>query len=378
MSLFTKLFYLSSSVNKPLENYFTEIVACFLHHNQDILIAWLKSYSIIIEDNYSNIKVLSQERYKNEKSIIDIQIDLSNGIDTDLIFIESKIDAEDPNNNLKKYAEILRNLPNIRHRILIYITRKDDRKDEIKVYTSNLSPKVSFYSLKWQDFYEFLNEHEADSLKPDTLKIEILKFMEKKEMSKNKEFSPIDLVSMINYRNFLKKTSNLMESTFSDEVNNKFQENFGKEKLIKPTLAKWKADGLYTISKEFPDWEFRYFLGYFDCTPEENSTEYPNIEHLKLGVAIGASAKYRMRSKFCLKSMDKVKDERDWRKRTNDEGWMTIDYTINIQELLSGKDHLSNIRNYFLESIDELKKIHDNYFSWNSLTTETTTEEYES
>ena len=365
MSLFTKLFYLSSSVNKPLENYFTEIVVCFLHHNQDILIAWLKSYSIIIEDNYSNIKVLSQERYKNEKSIIDIQIELSNGIDTDLIFIESKIGAKDPNNNLKKYAEILRSLPNIRHRILIYITRKDDPKDEIKVHTSNLLPQVSFYSLKWQDFYEFLNEHEADSLKPDTLKIEILKFMEKKEMSKNKEFSLIDLVSMITCRNFVKKTSKLMESTFSDEVKNKFIENFGYENVITPNL---KTLGDDAITKGFPDWHFRYFLGYFDFTPEENSTEYPNIEHLKLGVAIGASAKYRRRSKFCLESMDKVEYERDWSKRINDDGWMTIDYTINIQELLSGKDHLSNIRNYFLESIDELKKIHDEYFYWNNLT----------
>ncbi|WP_353932562.1 PD-(D/E)XK nuclease family protein [Okeanomitos corallinicola TIOX110] len=375
MSLFTKLLYLNlNSVNKPLENFFTEIVVCFFQHNQTILINWLKYHSIINDETYSEIEISPQKKYarlpnQNEDSIIDIQVKLSNEIYTDVIFIESKIGAKDGNNNLKKYAEILSDLPNFRHRILIYITRDYDPKEEIKTFASK-SPQVSFYELRWHEFYDFLNNHEEDSLKQ-----EILKFMEDNQMFQRKIFSEIDILSMLFDRIF-DKNKNIIDMTLNDEIKDEFVKNFGYGNLEKPMFSKWKNDGLFTITKQFTDWKFRYFLGYFDYTSED-STEYPNIKYLKLGVSIGVSAKYAT-YKHCVDSMDKVINDKPdkWIKREFDNNrWITIDSTIEIQKLLSGENHLSNIRKYFLASINELKEVHDQYFDWNSLTTEITTQE---
>lgn len=123
MSLFTNLLNLHS-VNKPREDFFTEIVAYFLSLNKDILIDWLKHHSIISDDNYSSIKISTQQEHQAlashpEDSRLDIVIELSIGLNTDVIFIESKIGSTEGWRQLEKYADILSNLPNVRHRILI-------------------------------------------------------------------------------------------------------------------------------------------------------------------------------------------------------------------------------------------------------------------
>ncbi len=91
-------------------------------------------------------------------------VELSTGLNTDVIFIESKIGSKDRNNALKRYAELLSNFPNVRHRILIYITRDYNSKEEIKTPAFNLEPRVSFYQLRWHQFYARLQQHASDIL----------------------------------------------------------------------------------------------------------------------------------------------------------------------------------------------------------------------
>ncbi len=65
------------------------------------------------------------------------------------------------------------NIPNVRDRILIYITRDYDPKQEIKTLAFNLEPKINFSQLRWYQFYACLQEHSAEILAQ-----EILIFME--------------------------------------------------------------------------------------------------------------------------------------------------------------------------------------------------------
>ncbi|MEH1891632.1 MAG: hypothetical protein V7K92_19985 [Nostoc sp.] len=95
MSLFTNLLNLHLA-NKPREDFFTEIVAYFFSLNNDILLGWLKHHSIISDQNYSSIKISTQQEHKRleshtEDSRLDIVVELSTGLNTDVIFIESKI-----------------------------------------------------------------------------------------------------------------------------------------------------------------------------------------------------------------------------------------------------------------------------------------------
>ncbi|QLE39728.1 hypothetical protein FD723_03995 [Nostoc sp. C052] len=378
MSLFSNLLNLHSG-NKPREDFFTEIVAYFLSLNNDILLDWLKHHSIISDDNYSSIKISTQQEHKGieshtEDSRFDIVVELSNGLSTDVIFIESKIGAKDGNNALKKYAEILSNLSNVRHRILIYITRDYDPKEEIKQYDCDpkpaikeycleLSPKINFFQLRWYQFYSFLKERASDILAQ-----EILIFMRKNGMSHINQFSSVDLLTMVNYN----KTLNLMESTLNNEVQDKFKLAFGGVSNGAASMTQWKWSSRYIIYTKFSGNNFWCGLGYFNLNPD-NFTEYPY-----LGICLEVSPGFVERPKI-IESMHKVINDKPniWTPEnlTILPAWSAIFYRKSLREFLSHENQLSAIKDFFLESIDELKNIQRYFnFPWKGVSTEEATE----
>jgi hypothetical protein len=370
MSLFSNLLNLHSG-NKPLEDFFTEIVAYFLSLNNGILIDWLKHHSIISDDNYSSIKISTQQEHKGleshtEDSRLDIVVELSTGLNTDVIFIESKIGAKDGNNALKKYAEILSNLPNVRHRILIYITRDYDPKEEIKTPAFNLEPKVSFYQLRWHQFYASL-QHATDILAQ-----EILIFMRNNKMSQNNQFSSVDLLTMVNFN----KTLNLMESTLNEEVQQKFKLAFGGVIKGAASRTQWKWDERYIIYTHFSPstWDLWCGLGYFGLNPS-NLTDYPY-----LGILLHVSPKFGQRPKIIESMQTIINDKPNIWTPVNLKvlpAWSGIFYRKSLQEFLSEKDQLSAIKLFFQESIKELKTVQEQYFDfpWKGVSIEADKEE---
>lgn len=369
MSLFSNLLNLHSA-NKPCEDFFTEIVAYFLSVNNDILLDWLKHHSIISNENYSSIKISTQQEHKKleshtEDSRLDIVVELSTGLSTDVIFIESKIGSKDGNNALRKYAEILSNLPNVRHRILIYITRDYDPKEEIKTPAFNFEPKVNFYQLRWHQFYARLQQHSTDILAQ-----EILIFMRSNRMSHTNQFSSVDLLTMVNFN----KTLNLMESTLSEEVQEKFKLAFGGVIKGAASRTQWKWDERYIIYTHLSSstWDFWCGLGYFNLNPS-NVTDYPY-----LGILLQVSPSFRERPKI-IESMQKVINDKPniWTPVNLKvlPAWSGIFYRKSLQEFLSQENQLSAIKNSFLESIHELKNIQPEFnFPWNGVSIETVTE----
>ncbi|MEH1886166.1 PD-(D/E)XK nuclease family protein [Nostoc sp.] len=367
MSLFTNLLNLHSG-NKPREDFFTEIVAYFLSLNKDILIDWLKHHSIISDNNYSSIKISTQQEHQAlashpEDSRLDIVVELSNGLSTDVIFIESKICSTEVPGQLKKYAEILSNLPNVRHRILIYITRDYDPKDERKKYCLDLLPKVNFLQLRWYQFYSFLKERASDILAQ-----EILIFMRKNGMSHTNQFSSVDLLTIVNFN----KTLNLMESTLSEEVQREFKLAFGG--VIKGTasMTQWRWSSRYIIYTKFSGDNFWCGLGYFNLNPD-NFTEYPY-----LGICLEVSPHFVERPKI-IESMHKVINDQPniWTPEnlTILPDWSAIFYRKSLQEFLSQENQLSAIKDFFLKSINELKNIQPDFnFPWKGVSIETVTE----
>ncbi|MDZ8225788.1 PD-(D/E)XK nuclease family protein [Nostoc sp. ChiVER01] len=358
MSLFSNLLNLHSG-SKPLEDFFTEIVAYFLSLNNDILLSWLKHHSIISDDNYSSIKISTQQEHKKlerhtEDSRLDIVVELSDGLNTDVIFIESKVGSRDDKNALEKYAEILSNLPNVRHRILVYITRDYDQKKEIKTPAFNLEPKVSFFQLRWHQFHAYLQQYSTDILAQ-----EILIFMRRNGMSTTNQFSSVDLLTMVNYN----KTLNLMESTLNDEVQQEFKLAFGGVINGAASRTQWKWDERYIIYTHLSPlkWDFFCGVGYFGLNPS-NLTDYPY-----LGIFLQVSHKFTQRPKI-IESMQKVINDKPniWIpvNLTILPAWSAIFYQKSLKEFLSEKDQLSAIKLFFQESIKELKTVQEQYFDF--------------
>jgi hypothetical protein len=365
MSSFTNLLNLHSA-NKPLEDFFSEIVAYFLSLNKDILINWLKSHSLISENNYSSIKISTQKEYQalpnhTEDSRLDMVVELSTDLNTDVIFLESKIASKDGNNALKKYAEILSSLPNVRQRTLIYITRDYDPKEEIKDFCLKLLPKVSFFQLRWYQFHSFLEKRESDIFAK-----EILTFMTNNRMAHNNQLSSIDILTMMN----LNKTLNFMEATLSEEVQHEFKLAFGS--MIKPvgstSMTQWRWHSRYIIYTKFSGDNFWCGLGYFDLNPS-NLNDYPY-----LGILLEVSPGFIERPKIIASMKKVVNDKPDiWTPLdlTVIPAWSAIFYRKSLQEFLSEKDQLSAIKNLFLESICKLKNIQPYFdFPWKALAIE--------
>jgi len=370
MSLFSNLLNLHSG-SKPLEDFFTEIVAYFLSLNNQILIDWLKHHLIISDDNYSSIKISTQQEHKRleshtEDSRLDIVVELSDGLNTDVIFIESKIGSNDGKNALKKYADILSNLPNVRHRILIYIPRDYDPKDEIKTPAFNLEQKVNFYQLRWHQFYAHLQQHATDILAQ-----EILIFMRKNGMSTTNQFSSVDLLTMVNFN----KTLNLMESTLSEEVQQEFKLAFGGVIRGAASRTQWKWDERFIIYTHFSPstWDLWCGLGYFNLNPI-NLTDYPY-----LGMFLQVSHKFGQRAKI-IESMQKIINDKPnlWTPVNLKvlPAWSAIFYRKSLQDFLSEENHVSAIKLFFQESIKELKTVQEQYFDfpWKGVSIEAATE----
>ncbi|TVP64993.1 MAG: hypothetical protein EA343_04220 [Nodularia sp. (in: Bacteria)] len=360
MSLFTNLLNLHSA-NKPLEDFFTEIIAYFLDINQDILIAWLKHESIIGDEKEININILTQESYQPLKhhhsgSKPDIVIKLEHDTQTDIIFIESKIGSTEGWEQLERYAEILSSLSYPQQRTLIYITRDYEPKEEIQ----KLLPNVNFFQLRWYQFYSFLKKYETD-----TLAKEILKFMEFHRMSHTNQLSSVDLLTMVNF----KKTFNFMKATISEEVEKEF--NIVFDNVIRGTrsMTLWIEDSNYIIyTNLYPNANFWCGLGYFNLNPD-NLTEYPN-----LGICLGVSDKFKERLKFIQTMQEIVKKYPDkWTPHnlTIAPAWSSISYRKSLTDFLSQEDQLSVIKSFFIESIHELQKIQPYFdFPWKVVSTE--------
>jgi len=353
MSLFTNLLNLHSAI-KPREDFFTEIVAYFLSLNNDILLGWLKHHSILSDDNYSSIKISTQQEHKRlethtEDSRLDIVVELSDGLNTDVIFIESKIGSTEGWRQLEKYAEILSKLKNVRHRILIYITRDYDPKDEIKTPGFNLEAKVNFYQLRWHQFYARLQQHATDILAQ-----EILIFMRRNGMSTTNQFSSVDLLTMVNFN----KTLILMQSTLSDEVKEEFKLAFGSVVGKAASMTQWRWDSRYIIYTHLSPstWDLWCGLGYFNLNPT-NLTDYPY-----LGIFLQVSPGFRERPKI-IESMQKVINDKPniWTPVNLKvlPAWSGIFYRKSLQEFLSQENQLSAIKLFFQESIKELKTVQE-------------------
>ncbi|BAT53896.1 hypothetical protein NOS3756_28590 [Nostoc sp. NIES-3756] len=368
MSLFKNLLNLHSGV-RPVEDFFTEIVAYFLSINTDILLHWLKQHGIINEENYHSINITTQKYYEplahhDQGSKPDIVIELANDATTDVIFIESKVGSTEGVDQLKRYAEILSSLTYPQRRILIYITRDYDPKEAEKIISAL---NVNFHQLRWYQFYNYLTKKSHDILAK-----EILKFMGVNGMSHTNQISSIDLLTMINFKNTLK----FMEDTLSDEVKAKFKGAFkgyvyGKSEMLSDSLYQWEKCSRYIINNRLTPhsgkWDIWCGLGYFNLNPE-SLTEYPHI-----GILLDVDLRFA-KAERVIEFMQKVINQKPdlWKKYLYDSSkpstWSTIAYHKSLREFLSQEDHLHSIKAFFFECIEEMQAIQEEFnFPWEVL-----------
>ncbi|WP_008311369.1 PD-(D/E)XK nuclease family protein [Leptolyngbya sp. PCC 6406] len=366
MALFSQLLRLHKG-NIPLEDFFTEVVAYFLSKNKEILFSWLKHNDILNSEDYLAADITTQKTYKhpiNGDKRPDIVIELSNGESCDLIFIESKVGSSEGYNQLSDYAEILNQLPEYRHKFLIYVTRDFDPKKESKIF-ENIPDvirnfNVKFKQLRWHQFYQFLTTQVNSEISQ-----EITIFMQEHRMAQSNQFSPVDISALVNFLPALK----LMEAVMWGKVVAQFEKVLGRNKkreIAKRHALQWiQWHGRYILVSQMPD-GWSCFMGFFMQPVESvDSSGYPSVQ-----LVLQVEPKSPKRQEI-INGLRQIANDSSWHSYNLDASstWSGITLQRSLREFLSMEDHVSAIEDFFLEALSELKNIRQQYpqLPWGSV-----------
>jgi len=346
MSLFSRLLNLNTS-SIPLEDFFTEVVAYLFSTNKEILYAWIEHLNLLDTNTYLDAHVSTQRAFKPLDFHIagsrpDILIELVDESNHDIIFVESKIGSQEGEKQLSKYAQILHDLPESRHKFLVYITRDFDPKDESVILQKNSSSNVQFKQLRWHHFYQFLQSY-IDIM----LVQEITTFMQEYRMAQNNQFSSVDVLALANFTKALK----LMEETMWGKVSQRFKEVVGAIKQQSTALTEVQRYERYLMSAYMPSGRWWCGLGFLLKT--SNLADYPTV---RLMLEVDPNSQHRA---DIIDAMKDVCNQFDWHGYGLNEskGWSGIVREKSLRDFLSQEDHIAAIEEFFLQALNELDEI---------------------
>ncbi len=235
MNLFAQLLRLHRE-GVPTEDFLTELARAALRHDPAFAREWLRCVGIPIPGEalvtvQSQVAIARLPGHEAD-SRIDIVLQVQHEKESDLIFVEAKVGAEEGRDQLKRYAEILATREGVRQRYLVYLTARHDPKLDPGI------ENVAFRVGRWHDFHRLLSRR-----KPNPLTLEILRFMESKGLSQGDRFSPTDIVALRN----VGRVANLMYAILGDEVYRRMATMTGWTYPDSTQLKKLREHGGWTL-----------------------------------------------------------------------------------------------------------------------------------
>lgn len=227
MSLFSRLLGLHTSP-RPVEDFFTEVVAGLFVVAPELCAAWLENLGLVEPLRVRERRVLvgTQQRFgplpdHATGSRPDLVVEVSSDAGRDVVYLESKIDSGEGEQQLRRYADLLSKVEGARSRTLVYVTRDYDPKDEAQILRvsenagdgsgsrgGTTTAPVRFLQIRWGDFYRFLRWAATDRgsasgedgwvLDPGLRALvgEVTSFMEEQGMAQRNVFTAEDLTAM--------------------------------------------------------------------------------------------------------------------------------------------------------------------------------------
>lgn len=357
MALFNRLLKLKSNEICRLEDFFTEIVAHFFESNLDALVSWLQFSGIVNHKNWHHASLATQKSYENphedEEKRPDLVVELLSDDGTSIVFFESKIGSQEGYKQLESYAAVLNSLTDYQQKYLVYITRDFDPKDPKEFLQDISSSGIRFIQLRWHQFYQFL------STQPESALIREIKFfMQEHSMAQSNQFSAIDVIALTHFPASLK----LMEQAMWGKTLQKFEEVLGSHKAVqfrkRRALQFIQWHGRYIMIASMPD-RWHCFLGFQLKVVDsvEHPYDYP-VVHLNLEV--DPKSPHR---KATLQEFKSICEQHHWQGYGLDEidAWSGIAISRSLRDFLIEADHVVAIENFFLNALESLEKIRQEY-----------------
>lgn len=352
MSLFGRLLNLNTG-SIPLEDFFTELVAYLFSKNKEILYAWLKDLNLLSTNTYLDVYISTQREFEPLDGHLlgsrpDLLIELVDDTSRSIIFIESKIASQEGYEQLSRYAEILSKLPGFHEKFLLYITRDFEPKDKAVIFKNIPDSIVHFKQLRWHQFHRFLQSHASTMLVQ-----EVIAFMNEHQMAHNNQFSSIDIIALANFTRSLK----LMEEAMWGEVSQRFEKVLGAIKRQNAALTQMQLHGRYLMTADMPMPRGKWWCGLGFMLRTSSLTDYPTVR-LMLEVDHRANQRAEI-----IEAMKDICKQYAWQAYgLNDaKAWSGIAREESLQNFLSKEDHIAAIKQFFLQTLDELEEIKGKY-----------------
>lgn len=227
----------------------------------------------------------------------------------------------------------------------MYITRDFEPKDKAVIFKNIPGSVVHFKQLRWHQFHRFLQSH-ADTV----LVQEVIEFMNEYQMAHNNQFSSIDVIALANFTKSLK----LMEEAMWGEVSQRFEKVLGAIKRQNTALTEMQLHGRYLMTAHMPS---GWWCGLGFMLKTSSLTDYPTV---RLMLEVDPKSQYRAE---IIEAMKDICEQYGWRGYELDSSrdWAGIVRERSLQNFLSEEDHVVAIRRFFLQALDELEKIKDQY-----------------
>lgn len=350
MGLFGRLLKLHSGA-VPREDFFTEVVAHLFEAEPETCLAWIDQAGLLSQKERLGVRISTQHsldalEHHATGSRPDMLIQAYDEEGIDAVLVESKIGSREGLDQLRRYAELLVGLPDAREKTLVYITRDYDPKGEEEIL-EGLDGRIRFAQLRWHDFYHFLRTQPET-----TLTVETLSFMEEHTMAQSSKFTPVDVLAISN----LPKALAMMDETMQGEVSEKLQSVIGDSSKVRAnTLLALKEHNRYMVYATLQGWSF--WCGLIYHLQPEHIADYPWIS-LHLEVSSNAPARNEI-----VEAMQEIEKREEWYgyNLSIPKVWAGVKRERSLQDFLSSEDHVTEIKRFFLESLEELREIKEQY-----------------
>ena len=339
--IFKILFNLKVKSNgNPLEDYLTELFTYCLNQDIELLNAFLIQFCGV-KSRIEEFNINTQYELKSLKNHeCDSRPDMVLFTNNLTIFFENKINAKEGNKQLQRYAEHLNKIHTSR-KILVYITRDYDIKNEKEIF-SNCNTRIDFIQIRWFNIFKLLQK-----FKHNIIIQELLTFMKQINLSMNNQFTPVDILTLTNFS----KVSSIMDETMFGEISKLFKKVNGVITQPSACLTQLKKHDRY-VYYAYHNKAITIFLGFW--MNSRNEKEYPEIG---IEIELNPNSEQNENIRKIFQQIIEIHEDWDSNSLSDLSNWAKVRNKRSLQDFLSTKDHIGNIKLFFSESLTELESI---------------------
>lgn len=344
LNIFSRLYNLKKSAAKnPEEDFLTEVFAYLLDSNHELLISFLRHFNVLTLEEKVFVDLVEPQKYfdklegHEQNSRVDLVIYLRNHV----IFIENKVNSQQGNNQLKRYAEILDVKFDIQ-KTLIFLTKNFEQISHDQIITGcNKKGLIKIKEIRWYEIHDFLlkNANNID------LAVQLLQFLENDmNITSELQFNLSDLIAMKNVSRILK----MMEKSIYGKVKTVFLEKLKLKSQGTSPEIQIRRENRYVYYHSGKG--FHIVLGFFFDSISQY--DYPRV-----GIHLWREPNTEKTQDISSVLHEIVVNSSNWKSfdnLNNSTIWANIFIEKSIVEFLNTENNIESIENYLIECIEEL------------------------